>query len=239
MHSLFKISRKLVSVALIAGTQLSAQSDEVKTVSFDFTTLNWSSSVIEDLKFESGDGVETVTVYNRGLSIPKSYRGPETIVFFREQSDATTGEIKRIPVAQTKVPQNAKELLFVFQPSQDTSREHYGLYPIPRDRAKFPRGSYQIFNFSDYTISGKIDDEVFKLDRQNQSIIALPLQKTTTIEVKFARSKGEDWTLAYSSLWGHKADNRVNIFIFNSNDPVNPIEIRRYKEFLPAEKAPE
>jgi len=236
MHSFFKISRILLVGALLTGTQLGAQSHEPRNVSIEFTTLNWDSSVIQDLKFESSDGIETVTVYNRGLSIPMTYRGPENIVFFRESVN-TEGEYIRIPVAQTKVPLNTKEVLFVFQPSPDPSKEYYGLYPIPRDRSKFPRGSYQIFNFSDFTISGKIDDQIFKLDKQNQSIIALPLQKTATIEVKFARNEGDDWKLAYSSLWGHKADNRVNIFLFNSNDPVNPIEIRRYKEFVPAETA--
>jgi len=230
-------STRLIIGAVIACAQLSAQPVEESMVDIEFTTLNWSSNVIADIKFASDDGVKSVSVYNRGLSIPQSYKGPENIVFFRESVEQTTGESIRIPVAQAKIPKNAKEILFVFQPSADTSKESYALYPIPRDREKFPRGSYQIFNFSDYTISGKIDDELFQLDRQNQSIIALPLQKTTTIEVKFARSQGEGWTLAYSSLWGLKADTRVNIFIFNSNDSVNPIEIRRYKEFLPAEAA--
>ncbi len=221
-------------LALLASPLLTAQTTPEENVSVDFTTLNWDTKVIQDIQFETDNKVESISIYNRGLSIPKHYHGPATLTFFREQTKPDTGETVRVPVAQTKLTSDTREVLLVFQPANDQSREYYHIYPVKRDREIFPRGSYQVFNFSDYTISGKIEDNMFKLEKQSSTIIKLPLQKTTTIEVKFARTSGEAWKMAYSSLWGHKAGDRVNIFIFNSGNPVSPIEIRRYKEFLPA-----
>ncbi|MBC2602220.1 hypothetical protein [Puniceicoccus vermicola] len=218
---------------------LPGQIGEENLVEVKFTTLNWAPSVIRDLKFESDSEVQTATVYNRGLSIPVNYKGPANLVFFRETAHPQTGEMVRTPVAQTRLPKNLNEVLLVFQKKTNSQREFYRVYPIPRNRKQFPRGSYQIFNFSDFSITGKIDDEMFTLAKQDSVIVELPAQQTTTIEVKFARSEGDEWKLAYSSLWGHKTDNRVNIFMFNSDDPVNPIEIRRYKEFVPAEQPAE
>tara|TARA_R100000027_G_scaffold184_1_gene208 strand:- start:7638 stop:8354 length:717 start_codon:yes stop_codon:yes gene_type:complete len=215
---------------------LPSQTHKEDIVQVDFTTLNWEPSVIQDLKFEIDGEVRTLSVYNRGLSIPENYSGPADLKFFREVSNPQTGEMVRVPVAQTRLPDNVDEVLLIFQKNAKSQRESYRVFPIPRNRDQFPPGSYQIINFSDFNISGKIGKEMFSLAKRDSVIIELPAQQAATIEVKFAREEGEGWKLAYSSLWGHKADNRVNIFMLSSEDPINPIEIRRYKEFIPREQ---
>lgn len=235
---MLRISRlylALCAIATLCGALHGAPiKQEVPNVSIQFTTLSWDTTMIKDLKFESDGEVETVSVYKRGFSIPQTYVGPRTMRFFREVVDPATGETLRNTIAQINIPEKTRELLLIFKQTGKGPNEHYQIFPIKRDRNDFPRGSYQIFNLSDYPISGKIDEQLFQVNTQRSQIIKLPLQKTTTIEVKFARNENDNWSLAYSSLWAHKANNRVNIFIFNTGDKIDPIEIRMYKEFLPA-----
>ncbi|WP_309396347.1 hypothetical protein [Cerasicoccus maritimus] len=235
MHRFLRITLALCTLATVLNPLGAAPiNQEEPNVSIQFTTLSWDATVIKDLKFESDGEVESVSIYKRGFSIPQMYHGPRNMRFFREVIDPATGATLRKTIAQVNIPESTKELLLIFKQSGQGANERYQIFPIKRDRNNFPRGSYQIFNLSDYHISGKIDEQLFQIDTQRSQIIKLPLQKTTTIDVKFARNENDAWSLAYSSLWAHKANNRVNIFIFNTGDEIDPIEIRMYKEFLPA-----
>ncbi|WP_309379811.1 hypothetical protein [Cerasicoccus frondis] len=235
---MFRILRTTLALYALTAFCASLNAAPIKqaepNVSIQFTTLSWDASMIKDLKFESEGEVDSVSIYQRGFSIPQTYVGPRTMRFFREVTDPATGEPLRNIVAQVNIPENVRELLLIFKQNDQGSKEHYQIFPINRNRDDFPRGSYQIFNLSDYPISGKIDEQLFQINTQRSQVIKLPLQETATIEVKFARNENDSWSLAYSSLWAHKANNRVNIFIFNTGDKIDPVEIRMYKEFLPA-----
>jgi len=229
----FKQHALLFSLCLsfLGSSTLWAQNaDEASLVSLEFTTLNWDNKLIKDLKYLSDQEVESLDIYYRGFTAPNEYKGTPQMTFFREETNSETGELVRTPVGSVLMPVNANEVLLIFIRDPNREEEYYQITAIKRDRANFPKGSYQIYNLSDYAIAGKVDDSTFQLAKRENSIIKLSRKETAAIEVKFARNNEDGWKLAYSSLWGHKVNKRVNIFICNSGDPVNPVKVRKFEE---------
>ncbi|MBC2601825.1 hypothetical protein [Puniceicoccus vermicola] len=205
---------------------------EEDLVSVEFTTLALGNRNIEDLKYESDGQVRTISIYTRTFTQPHSYSGPPSMIFFREERSPSDGTIQRIPVANAKLSPNQKEVLILFMGNDGGSDEHYQVFTVKRDRSIFPAGSYQIFNLSEYAITGKIGEELFQLNDMDSTVVELSNRETTAIEVKFARSEGDSWTLAYNSLWPHRTNFRSNIFIFGTDDEVNPVNVQVFKEYL-------
>ena len=221
----------VLCLSSLGSPMLSAQStDEESLVSLEFTALNWDNKLIKELKYLSDQEVESIDIYYRGFTVPTEYKGTPQMTFFREKLNSNTGEMIRTPVGSVLMPDNANEVLLIFIRDPNREEEYYQITAINRDRADFPKGSYQIYNLSDYAIAGKVDDSTFQLAKRENSIIRLSRKETAAIEVKFARTDEDGWKLAYSSLWGHKVNKRVNIFICNSGDLVNPVKVRKFEE---------
>jgi len=222
----------LLPVILLTSSLLAQETPE-DYVSLNLTTLSWDKGVIEDLGYLSDNEVATTDIYSRALSVPFPYSGPAQLSFFRETNVPGEEAPLRTPVASVSLPANASEVLLIFMRNKKVEAERYNVIAIPRDKSSFPSGSYQIFNLSDFPVSGKMGDEVFKLEYHGKKVIKLPLQEKTSIEVKFAQEEDGQWSLGYSSIWSHYASKRVNIFILNSENSVSPIDVRRFSEYVP------
>ncbi|MBT63240.1 MAG: hypothetical protein CML13_08515 [Puniceicoccaceae bacterium] len=223
----------LILPVIVLTLSLQAQETPEDFVSLDLTTLSWDKGVVEDLGYVSDHEVETTDIYSRALSVPFHYSGPAQLTFFRETSVPGEDAPLRTPVANVNLPNKASEVLLIFMRNKQVEAERYNVIAIPRDKSSFPRGSYQIFNLSDFPVSGKMGDEIFKLDYHGKKVITLPLQEKTSIEVKFAQEEEGQWELGYSSIWSHYVNKRVNIFVLNSKDSVSPIDVRRFSEYVP------
>lgn len=194
--------------------------------------MSWENSPIKGLKYVNGDAVEILDVYNRGLSAPKQYRGANPIVFFREVESVDGEGSIRIPVATAVIPSGVKRALLLFTKDKGKTEESYQVAVIERNLDTFPAGSYQICNSSRYNLAGKIGEKQFRLGPGDIKCVKMPVSEKQNVEVKFANEIDGTWTLFYSSVWGSKANRRVNIFVVESPNPNHPIEMRRYEQYV-------
>ncbi|WP_269522660.1 hypothetical protein [Coraliomargarita parva] len=227
----FRIPYLFIFLSLLTICQAN---DEVPEIfELDFITLNWDEGVIRDLNYLSDGEVKSLKIYSRGFSLPKAYRGPSPIVFFREVPADTETGVRRIPVAKCDLTSDLDEVLFIFK-ALDGEGEAFRVFPIPRNIENFKRGSYQVCNLSDFEIRGKVGEELFAVASNGFEVVELKDAESTSVEVKFARSDEEQsWELAYSSIWPHEPNNRMNIFILNSDNSLNPVQIRLFSEYSP------
>ena len=98
---------------------------------------------IMDLKYESVGAIETVYAFKNQRSEPFEYRGPQTVVFFRELSQTDeNGNPLRLEVATCQLPTSGGQYLLIIS-KLEGEKEAYRAFPIEDNWDTFSAGTYR------------------------------------------------------------------------------------------------
>lgn len=196
-----------------------AQLGEEPLVSLSFKTMAWDRYPDADIYFRSDNKEQKIELLKMVRSRPYKYYGPATLVFYTKES-GPEGQTINSPVASATFKQHTKDplILFIKNPNPEDKRRYIN-WLIDDNTDDFPYGSYQVFNLSKEQLRGRIDEEVFQLDRSgSHTIVQLSGDKRNVMAIIQVIWEGK-WENASRSVWTYKPNQRNLVFILSSDNP--------------------
>ena len=210
---------------------------EVIQTEFVLVSLNGS---VSGLYYRSEGEVTEMQASMMGMSSASAYEGPRLLQLFENASDLNPvgeGEERPAPAVQVLLPKvDRTMLIFSFEKKGDKIPKARA---VPVDTEKLKGGDYQVFNFSRQVCFLALDEEKVGIKPgQNQVVSNSSWRKEIRdmeVMLGIPDSEGKP-KMVYSSIWGHRPQKRVFLFLFDKSDPNRPLEIRRMYD-VPSVKA--
>jgi hypothetical protein len=165
---------------------------------------------IMDLKYESVGAIETVYAFKNQRSEPFEYRGPQTVVFFRELSQTDeNGNPLRLEVATCQLPTSGGQYLLIIS-KLEGEKEAYRAFPIEDNWDTFSAGTYRFLNLAPFTIALKLDETVYKFEKLNFTDVSGNFENNThKTAIMVSLPDGEDPTLIFEGLMYYTENQRM------------------------------
>lgn len=166
-----------------------------------------------------------------GMGTPRFYKGPKTVAFYAKAEDlAKIGKADAVPpVAQVILPDAGRVLLLALTNAEKQRK----LVAYPVKDSELSEGEYRIYNFSHLRVA-------CLLGRKSSD-----LAPGTSYDVKDDALHGKDgdvgaqfaWIddkkqkhLVYSTIWGHAAKARSYVFLMDTGNPQQPLDVRKFHD---------
>ncbi len=227
----------MVIVGLLVPSSAAAEGDTVK---LELLTLSFNGTVRE-LYYRNGKDVVEMTASQQGIGAPFFYKGPRLLALYDSPEDLKPrkdGKIKTKPVVRVMLPRNDDRALLVFSfKKRNQGKPGAKAYGIDTEGMK--NGNYRIFNFSGKPIAAMLGDKkkIALKPQQNALVTSTKWRKKITdLDVRFATPINGRLEQVYTSVWGHRPERRMFIFVFDRPDKNRPLDIRMFFD-LPAVKS--
>ena len=229
----------LALVCLLTPSSAVAQEDPVK---LELLTLSFNGTVHE-LYYRNGKDVVEMTASQQGIGAPFLYKGPRLLALYNDPNDLEPrkeGAAVPKPVAQVLLPskENRALLIFAFDKKNEGAPrvKAYGI-----DTGGMKNGDYRLFNFSQKLVAAILgDNKKTALKPQQNSLVSSTAWRKEIIDldVRVATPINGKLEQVYTSVWGHRPERRMFVFIFDRPDKNRPLDIRMFFD-LPAVKSAE
>lgn len=229
----------LIFVVFLVPSSAAAEEDTVK---LELLTLSFNGSVRE-LYYRNGKDVVEMSASQQGIGAPFLYKGPRLLALYNDPNDLEPrkeGAAVPKPVAQVLLPskENRALLIFAFDKKNEGAPrvKAYGI-----DTGGMKNGDYRLFNFSKKPIAVMLGNEkkLALKPRQNSLVSSVKWrEEIIDLDVRFATPINGRLEQVYTSVWGHRPERRMFVFIFDRPDKNRPLDIRMFFD-LPAVKSAE
>lgn len=164
-----------------------------------------------------------------GMGSPVSYRGSRRLAFHDQAADLSPPKDgpPPVPLCEAVLPEENRVLLIFSFGGEGNAKPAVRAVGVSTDRMK--SGDYRVFNFSKQNVGLILGDQKAGLAPGKDSTLtsALWRDKVADIAVQIAVVQNKTAKKVYSSMWGHRPERRMFIFLFDRGDPGRPLEIRK------------
>lgn len=160
------------------------------------------------------EGGELYRIFSNASTDWIEYRGPNPIQFYSATPKAPGGRTVIGSFDATKAPPDP---LLLFSKS-DANSTSYRIDAINNSLDSAGPGSYRIFNFTEKTIAGRIDDQKFLLNPRASAFAQVKEQKDFEVTVQLLESVDSKPKRLYASSWTFSENFRYLVFILPSDD---------------------
>jgi hypothetical protein len=164
-----------------------------------------------------------------GMGSPITYRGSRRLAFFKHAADlkpAPDGP-QRKAICEVLLPQENRVLLIFTFAGENNTKPAVRAVGVSTDGMK--PGDYRVFNFSRQDVGVIFGERKVGLASGKDTTLTTPEWRSAVsdIGVQIAISRDKTVRRVYSSMWGHRPERRMFVFLFDSSDPNRPIEVRK------------
>ncbi len=188
--------------------------------------------------YRSGKEILDFSASAVSLGAAINYSGPRTFSIYASREDLNpppAGQNPPAPLASVNLPPTSDGVLII---CTRTAQNKIGLVAFDIATSRFKPGDYHFFNFSRSTISIILGEEKVVMEpgqdkfttnsKWQKEELALPLKMATVVE-------GEA-KMFYSRFWEHYPGKRNLLFLFDGQDPSQPVTVTCMNAFLPPQK---
>lgn len=171
-------------------------------------------------------------IYQRKASSIQVFDLDQLTSYFLKPSKGMPAPLYEIPIGA-----DVKSCLLVFERPREKSKNEWTLSVIPDDGAQFPGNSRLFVNFTDFPVSGEIEQMSFNIPPEDKSLVQIKAngdevsRKNVSI---FTKIDGRDIPID-SARWTFSAQARVLIFILSDNG-ADQMHIMGYMDAVPDKK---
>jgi len=172
------------------------------SIKAEFTVISLDTFPAYKIKYISEKNIIQPLKFKRKTrSDTYSYKGPPLLYFFKEHTVNATRE----PVASIKIDPSTKKMLLFFLKNKATTIEYpyeYKIIALEDDLNKFPRGSIKVFNISNHTLTGIVENQQIKLEKYESRIFnpAYHSKPQNTLHFKLATKLKKHYEIAYDNI---------------------------------------
>lgn len=223
---------------LLAPTPALAQENPIK---LELLSLSFNGTV-KGLYYRNGKDVVEMLASQQGIGAPFLYKGPRVISLYDDPSHLAPrkdDEPAPKPVLQALLPSEKNRALLVFAFSEK-NKGVPGVKVYGIDTGDMKNGDYRLFNFSKNSIAGILGGKQKAALKPKQNTLLSSTKWRSDIldlDVQFATPINGKLERVYSSVWGHRPERRMFVFVFDRPDKNRPLDIRMFFD-VPAIKSP-
>lgn len=205
----------LVLAALWVSRSLFAETAERPTVDLEFSAFSLRALKAVSFEAEPGQGPTTVQFYTPQRSPRYAYRGPNPVIFFREErSPLDPLRTIRVPLARATIPEGVHEPLFLFfprnNPQAPAGQLPYEVYVLDDSWQNFPPRHLLFFNASERRLEGLVGQERLTLEPG----LSRAVRVDQRVEVQFKLLFRERFHTTYAHTLSLNPRERVLILFF-------------------------
>jgi hypothetical protein len=224
-------------LVLLGGIPMpaSAQEEEAeprRTVSFRTVLLAGDPSPL----YVSHEGDwDPIRLSARRISRPFEGTARGDVLAFARRIEEPDGNTRYLPAARARLPENGREFLLLFTRNADRA---YRIAALDRGDLVGKEGTVVFYNLSSHPVVGELSGERFSLDPGDSEMVPQKGNRNQNLSLRLARYRGQEWNLAFSSVW---AASRLNMIVFIRDDPDRPdsLIVRRFRDApIPAPPSP-
>lgn len=184
---------------------------------------------VDDFHYLNNGKPAVLQGYMAGMGSPISYRGPRRIMFFKQASDLTPSKDgpPPVPLCVADMPDENRVLLIFSFGGPKNTKPSVRAVGASTDRMK--AGDYRVFNFSKQDVGVIFADQKAGLAPGKDAMLSSALWrvKVADIGVQFAVVQDKTLKRVYSSMWGHRPERRMFVFLFDRSDTNRPLDVRK------------
>ena len=240
----------IASAAIAAATTLASASGQ-NTVKTELLTLS-TGGVVSGYYFKNNGVVAEICASPDEINGPVSYSGPRTIAIYPTEKEASAKTPPKAPLSVT-LPPDTNRTLIVFtlteipdkpEATEEPGKEHPKAAPVISVKAygisnkTFGAGDYRVFNTSSQEVRVGLDDTEITLAADEQKDIKGNAfgKEGVSIKVHLSAKIDNEFKRVYSSMWGHRPERRVFLFLLPSDNPRRSVDLKSFYD-LPSIKA--
>lgn len=219
----------LVGIAPLAShAQSSANGAPLKTVNFRVMAME---GVILDTCFIQDRRIER---FNASHSHPTKwlrYRGTGPINFYRANDLSNIENLEEMPkpVAQFAPPSSGNWLLLFVKSPGVSGEGNYRIVNIPENNEPVEVG-IRFYNLTRKILAVNVTDEQMLLQPGDQKLINPSPGPNNGMGMKIAAKNEESWDLVSSTIFGHRPNARITIYIIDAG---GEILFKRFTDAVP------
>ena len=223
-----KTSCVLASLLFFFVTNHIKAAEEVPIIRTELLSVCINGDV-DDFHYLNNGKPAVLQGYMAGMGSPISYRGPRRIMFFKQASDLTPPKDgpPPVPLCVADMPDENRVLLIFSFGGPKNTKPSVRAVGASTDRIK--SGDYRVFNFSKQDVGVIFADQKAGLAPGKDTLLSSALwrEKVADIGVQFAVAEGKVPKRVYSSMWGHRPERRMFVFLFDRGDANRPLDVRK------------
>jgi hypothetical protein len=101
------------------------------------------------------------------------------------------------------------------------------------DFNSFPKGSYRIYNLSDYEIGGIFSEQQFTITGKNSKTIEIKGADQVDVRIHFSSKINDEWVSQINTRWRHDLQSRNIVFVTDDQSSRRPkIRIKTITQYL-------
>ena len=164
-----------------------------------------------------------------GMGSPVAYRGPRRLRFHAREADlvAAPDGAPVPPICEVLLPAEDRVLLIFSFAGPDDSRP--SVRAVGASTKGLKAGDYRIFNFSRADVGIILGDRKVGLAAGKDTTLSSPAWRDQVADLSFQLAIAENGSARriHSSVWGHRPERRMFVFLLGTPDPARPLEVRR------------
>ncbi|MFT6235456.1 MAG: hypothetical protein ACJAU9_000531 [Lentimonas sp.] len=167
------------------------------------------------LEYQSGDGIESVTISTSSFSVKYPIPPSGVIDFYK---NVPLGEEEQVPLLEVNFGEESGDMILLLQ--ADAQRLSYSYLLIEDTVEGFPMGSVMVMNFTSKSVFAKFGEERVKLESGSQEIVSLTGLKNLPFNggVKFAVEFDGSGKVFSSSSWYLLPSMKIFCLIYSNPD---------------------
>lgn len=223
-----RVSSILGSLLLLVAAILTSAAEEIPVIRTELLSVCINGDV-DDFHYLNNGKPAVMQGYMAGMGSPVSYRGPQRLAFFKQAADLTPPKDgpAPVPLCVANLPAENRVLLIFSFGGPDNTKPSVRAVGASTDRMK--AGDYRVFNFSKQDVGIIFADQKAGLAPGKDTTLSSSLwrEKVADIGVQLAVAKDNIPRRVYSSMWGHRPERRMFVFLFDRSDPNRPLDVRK------------